>query len=237
MNTELVPLLAIDGPSGSGKGTVSQIIARRLGWHYLDSGALYRVLALAAENHTLALDDAESLETLAGHLDVEFASGKNGQTVILLEGEPVTDQIRSEVAGNAASIVAALPGVRTALLARQRAFREMPGLVADGRDMGSTVFPDAQLKIFLTASAEARAERRYKQLKEKGMSVNLAPLLEDIERRDLRDSQRGASPMIAAEDAILLDTTELDIEAVVAKILEHCVACFDYEETPLSEGA
>jgi cytidylate kinase len=237
VNTELVPLLAIDGPSGSGKGTVSQIIARRLGWHYLDSGALYRVLALAAENHTLALDDAESLETLAEHLDVEFALGKDGQTVILLEGEPVTDQIRSEVIGNAASIVAALPGVRTALLARQRAFREMPGLVADGRDMGSTVFPDAQLKIFLTASAEARAERRYKQLKEKGMSVNLAPLLEDIERRDLRDSQRGASPMKAAEDAILLDTTELDIDAVVTKILELCQQRFDFEETPLSQGA
>ncbi|WP_126455430.1 (d)CMP kinase [Sulfuriflexus mobilis] len=235
MNTEHVPLLAIDGPSGSGKGTVSQIIARRLGWHYLDSGALYRVLALAAENHTLALDDAESLETLAEHLDVEFALGKDGQTVILLEGEPVTEQIRSEIVGNAASIVAALPGVRAALLARQRAFREMPGLVADGRDMGSTVFPDAPLKIFLTASAEARAERRYKQLKEKGMSVNLAPLLEDIERRDLRDSQRGASPMIAAEDAILLDTTELDIEAVVAKILELCQQRFDYEETPLSQ--
>jgi cytidylate kinase len=215
---------------------VSQIIASRLGWHYLDSGALYRVLALAAENHTLALDDAESLETLAEHLDVEFALSKDGQTVILLEGEPVTDQIRSEVIGNAASIVAALPGVRTALLARQRAFREMPGLVADGRDMGSTVFPDAQLKIFLTASAEARAERRYKQLKEKGMSVNLAPLLEDIERRDLRDSQRGASPMKPAEDAILLDTTELDIEAVVTKILELCQQCFDYEETPLSQG-
>lgn len=236
MNTERVPLLAIDGPSGSGKGTVSQIIARRLGWHYLDSGALYRVLALAAENHTLALDDAESLETLAEHLDVEFALGKDGQTIILLEGEPVTEQIRSEVVGNAASIVAALPGVRAALLARQRAFREMPGLVADGRDMGSTVFPDAPLKIFLTASAEARAERRYKQLKEKGMSVNLAPLLEDIERRDLRDSQRGASPMIAAEDAILLDTTELNIEAVVTKILEHCKQRFDYEETPLSQG-
>lgn len=236
MNTEDVPLLAIDGPSGSGKGTVSQLIAARLGWHYLDSGALYRLLALAAENHTLALDDAESLETLAGHLDVEFARDKDGQTVILLEGEPVTDEIRSETVGNSASIVAALPGVRAALLERQRAFREMPGLVADGRDMGSTVFPDAPLKIFLTASAEARAERRYKQLKEKGMSVNLAPLLEDIERRDLRDSQRGASPMIAAEDAILLDTTELGIEAVVAKILEHCAACFDYEETPLSQG-
>lgn len=235
MNTELVPLLTIDGPSGSGKGTVSQIIARRLGWHYLDSGALYRVLALAAENHTLALDDAESLETLAEHLDVEFAHGKDDQIIILLEGEPVTDQIRSEVVGNAASIVAALPGVRAALLARQRAFREMPGLVADGRDMGSTVFPDAPLKIFLTATAGARAERRYKQLKEKGMSVNLAPLLEDIERRDLRDSQRGASPMIAARDAILLDTTDLDIEAVVARILEHCKACFNFEETPLNQ--
>lgn len=234
MNTEHVPLLTIDGPSGSGKGTVSQIIASRLGWHYLDSGALYRLLALAAENHTLALDDAESLETLAAHLDVQFASGKDGQTVILLEGEPVTDHIRSETVGNSASIVAALPKVRAALLERQRAFREMPGLVADGRDMGSTVFPDAPLKIFLTASAEARAERRYKQLKEKGMSVNLAPLLEDIERRDLRDSQRGASPMIAAEDAILLDTTELGIDEVVTKILEHCAACFDYEETPLS---
>ena len=234
MNTELAPLLTIDGPSGSGKGTVSQLIASRLGWHYLDSGALYRLLAMAAENHTLALDDAESLETLAAHLDVEFAAGKEGQTVILLEGEPVTDLIRSETVGNLASIVAAQPKVRAALLERQRAFREMPGLVADGRDMGSTVFPDAPLKIFLTASAEARAERRYKQLKEKGMSVNLAPLLEDIERRDLRDSQRGASPMIVAEDAILLDTTELDIEGVVAKILEHCAACFNYEETPLS---
>ena len=226
-----IPLVTIDGPSGSGKGTISSILANQLGYHMLDSGALYRILALATQTHAIPLDNEEALVTLAAHLDVQFITDNQLNTRILLEGDNVSEAIRTEECGNQASRVAALPMVRIALLARQRAFLEPPGLVTDGRDMGTVVFPDADIKIFLTASPEERAKRRHKQLKEKGMSVNLAPLLEDIERRDLRDSQRGASPMIAAEDAILLDTTELDIEAVVAKILEHCVACFDYEET------
>ena len=233
----VIPVLTIDGPSGSGKGTISQIVASRLGWHYLDSGALYRVLALGAQNHGLALDDAESLETLAAHLDVEFVPKEGADSDILLEGEPVTQDIRTEEVGNAASIVAALPGVRAALLERQRVFLQMPGLVADGRDMGTTVFPAAALKIYLTASQPARAERRHKQLKEKGKDVNLAQLLEDIERRDLRDSERASSPMKPADDAIVFDTTGHDIEAVVNMVLDHCYQRFQVEETPLSRGA
>jgi cytidylate kinase len=225
-----IPVIAIDGPGGSGKGTISQIVASRLGWHYLDSGALYRLTALAAQNHALSLDDESSVSTLAEHLDVQF--GTDGQ--ILLEGEVVTGAIRTEEIGEAASVVAALPAVRAALLSRQRAFREPPGLVADGRDMGSVVFPDAELKIFLTASAEARAERRYKQLKEKGISVNLAHLLEDIQRRDERDSQRAASPMKVADNAIQLDTTALSIEQVVDRVLSHCGQWLGEEETPLT---
>lgn len=213
-----VPVIAIDGPSGSGKGTISQIVADRLEYHYLDSGALYRLLALASENHGLSLDSESDLETLAEHLDVQFSADGN----ITLEGERVTEVIRTEDMGNRASQVAALSGVRAALLARQRSFREMPGLVADGRDMGTVVFPDAEVKIFLTASAEARAERRYKQLKEKGNSVNLAHLLEDIRERDERDSQRQASPLKPADDAIQLDTTNLSIDEVVDKVLTYC---------------
>jgi len=212
------PIVTIDGPSGSGKGTISQVVAKQLGWSYLDSGALYRLLALAAQHHSLELDDEASLETLAGHLDVEFTP--NGG--VLLEGEPVDDILRTEETGKLASIVAALPKVRQALLSRQRAFAQEPGLVADGRDMGSTVFPSAQLKIFLTASAEARAERRYKQLKEKGFDVNLAHLLQDIKSRDLRDTQRSSSPLKAADDAIEIDTTSLNIDEVVEQVLEHC---------------
>ena len=215
-STSLV--VAIDGPSGSGKGTISHRVAEHLGWRYLDSGALYRLLALAAQHHSLELDDEASLETLAGHLDVEFAS--NG--AVLLEGEAVDDILRTEETGKMASIVAALPKVRNALLARQRAFAQEPGLVADGRDMGTTVFPDAEVKIFLTASAEARAERRYKQLKEKGFDVNVAHLLQDIESRDLRDTQRSSSPLIAAEDAIEIDTTSFTIDEVVKQVLECC---------------
>jgi cytidylate kinase len=213
-----VPVIAIDGPSGSGKGTISQIVANTLGYHYLDSGALYRLLALASENHHLSIESESDLETLAEHLDVQFAADGG----IVLEGERVTEAIRTEEVGHRASIIAALPGVRRALLRRQRAFREAPGLVADGRDMGTVVFPDAKLKIFLTASAEERAERRYKQLKAKGISVNLAHLLEGIQQRDGRDSQRTSSPLKAAEDAVLMDTTELSIEQVVEKVLGYC---------------
>ena len=212
------PVVTIDGPSGSGKGTISQRVAEQLGWHYLDSGALYRLLALAAQHHSLTLDDEISLETLAGHLDVEFSP--NGS--VLLEGEVVDDMLRTEETGKMASIVAALPKVRSALLARQRAFQHAPGLVADGRDMGTTVFPSAEVKIFLTASAEARAERRYKQLKEKGFDVNVAHLLQDIESRDLRDTQRSSSPLKAADDAIEIDTTSLTIDEVVKQVLEYC---------------
>lgn len=237
MKNITAPVLTIDGPSGSGKGTISQIVAGRLGWNYIDSGALYRVLAVAAQHHGLALDDAESLETLAAHLDVEFAPKEGDEGSILLEGEPVGHDIRTEEVGDAASVVAALPGVRAALLERQRAFLEMPGLVADGRDMGTTVFPTAALKIYLTASQTARAERRHKQLIEKGKSVNLAQLLEDIERRDLRDSERLSSPMKPADDAIVLDTTEHDIDAVVKMVLDHCYQRYQVEETPLSHGA
>jgi cytidylate kinase len=213
-----VPVIAIDGPSGSGKGTISQIVADKLGYHYLDSGALYRLLALASENHGLSVDSESDLETLAEHLDVQFSADGS----IVLEGELVTDAIRTEEMGNRASQIAAIGSVRAALLARQRAFRENPGLVADGRDMGTVVFPAAEVKIFLTASAQARAERRYKQLKEKGISVNLAHLLEDIRSRDERDSQRKAAPLKAAEDAIQLDTTDLSIDEVVDKVLACC---------------
>jgi cytidylate kinase len=215
------PVITIDGPSGSGKGTISQILARRLGWHFLDSGVLYRVLGLAAENHALSLDDAASLVTLAGHLDVQFQDngGQGRESRILLEGEDITEAIRSETCGEAASRVAALPDVRRALLERQRAFQEPPGLVADGRDMGTVVFPHAVLKIFLTASPDERANRRYKQLKEKGKDVNLRLLREDIAARDARDAARQASPLKPAEDAVVLDTTEMDIDTVVERVL------------------
>ena len=229
-SADKVPVIAIDGPGGSGKGTISQRVASRLGWHYLDSGALYRLTALASKNHALSLDNESSIATLAEHLDVQF--GADGQ--IVLEGEEVTDAIRTEEMGEAASVVAALPTVRKALLNRQRAFREAPGLVADGRDMGSVVFPDAELKIFLTASAEVRAERRYKQLKEKGINVNLAHLLDDIRRRDERDSQRAAAPMKVADDAVQLDTTALSIEQVVDRVLSYCGQWLGDEETPLT---
>lgn len=219
--TRLAPVVTIDGPSGSGKGTVCSRLARQLGWHLLDSGALYRLLALAAGRHGIALDNETALETLAANLDVQFVAaqeGLHGQR-ILLEGEEVGDELRTEQAGAGASQVAVLPGVRSALLQRQRDFRVDPGLVADGRDMGTVVFADAPLKIFLTASAEERARRRYLQLKDKVSGVNLTSLLEEIRARDERDMQRSVAPLKPASDAILLDSTELSIEQVLERIL------------------
>ncbi|VXC40844.1 cytidylate kinase [Pseudomonas sp. 8AS] len=220
--TGLATVITIDGPSGSGKGTVAGLLARQLGWNLLDSGALYRLLAFAARNHGIDLTNEEALKTLAAHLDVQFiaASGGHGQRIIL-EGEEVTDDIRNEQVGAGASQVAALPAVRDALLQRQRAFREAPGLVADGRDMGTVVFPEAPLKIFLTASAEERARRRYLQLKGKVEGVSLPSLLDEIRARDERDMQRAVAPLKPAADAIQLDSTELTIEQVLERILSE----------------
>ena len=212
--TQAVPVIAIDGPSASGKGTVAQRVAQVLGFHFLDSGALYRLLGLAAMKRGIALDAESQLADLAAQIDIRF-EGEN----IWLDGMLVGDELRTEGAGAVASKVAALPLVRAALLERQRAFRRAPGLVADGRDMGSVVFPDAVLKIFLTASAEARAERRYKQLKEKGIDANIAALLQDIRARDERDTQRSAAPLQQAPGASLLDTTDMGIEQAVAEVL------------------
>lgn len=210
------PVITVDGPSGSGKGTLCALLAKQLGWNLLDSGALYRLLAFAAGNHGIDLTNEEALKQLAAHLDVQFIDKR-----IILEGEEVTDAIRNEQVGAGASMVASLPAVREALLQRQRAFQEMPGLVADGRDMGTVVFTDAPLKIFLTASAEERARRRYLQLKAKGDDVNLASLLDEIRARDERDTQRAVAPLKPAADAILLDSTELSIEQVLKRILRE----------------
>lgn len=215
-----VPVIAIDGPSGSGKGTIAHRVAARMGFHVLDSGALYRLLGAAAQRHAVAIDNEAGLEVLAAHLDVQFITDAQGEARILLEGEDVSNEIRTEEAGRAASQVAALPRVRNALLARQQAFRESPGLVADGRDMGTVVFPQAELKIFLTASAQARAERRYRQLLDKGFDANLATLVEDIQARDDRDTQRSVAPLRPAEDALVLDSTDLGIEAVVQRVFD-----------------
>ena len=212
-----IPVLTIDGPSGSGKGTVAQLMAKDLGWHYLDSGALYRVLAQASINHGVELGDESSISTLAKNLDVVFLV-KNGELEVLLEGLNVTTLIRSEQAGNAASKVAALPLVRSALLERQRDFRQLPGLVTDGRDMGTVVFPDASYKIFLNASAEVRAQRRHKQLKEKGIESNISDLIDEIFERDERDCKRTVAPLRPATDAIQLDSTSLGIENVFDRV-------------------
>ena len=213
----VIPVIAVDGPSGTGKGTLSLWLARTLGWHFLDSGALYRVLAHYAGQSGLDLGDEPGVTALALRLPVTFVEA-DGEPRVLLDGQDVTAAIRTEARGAAASVVAALPAVREALLARQRAFRQAPGLVADGRDMGTVVFPDAGFKLFLTASAEARAERRHKQLKGKGIDVNLAALLEDIRRRDQRDEQRAVAPLQPASDAEILDTTNLGIPEVEARV-------------------
>ncbi len=213
-----VPVITVDGPSGSGKGTLSRRLSEHLKWHFLDSGAIYRVLAFCALKHGLALTDSAEISSLAHKLDVIF---ENNTSEIYLEGERVTLAIRTEKCGAGASLVAALPQVREALLARQRAFRESPGLVADGRDMGTVVFPDAFLKFFLEASPEVRAKRRQMQLKEQGIDVSLEDLLTEIAARDKRDRQRAVAPLRPASDAFILDTTALSIDAVFAAVLKE----------------
>jgi CMP/dCMP kinase len=214
-----VSVITIDGPSGSGKGTISRAVAKRLGWALLDSGALYRLVALAARRASVSLDDAERLGSLAEGFNIRFGSNESGQEVVWLDEEDVTRAIRTEGAGNDASKVAALAPVRAALLERQRRFAVPPGLVADGRDMGTVVFPLAKVKIFLTASPAERALRRYKQLKEKGVAANLAALSLEIAERDERDSTRSASPLVASADATMLDTTGMSVDDVVERVL------------------
>lgn len=217
-----IPVITIDGPSGSGKGTISQLLAHELQWHLLDSGALYRVLALAAVQHSIALDNALALEKLAMHIDVQFLTESLGQSArVILEGNDVTDTIRTSENGSRASAVASIPAVRTALFERQRAFREVPGLVADGRDMGSVIFPDAFFKVFLEASSEARAQRRFVQLQQKDISVSLDAVLAELVDRDKRDTERSVAPLKPAADAWLLDTTSLSIEQAFSRIMHE----------------
>jgi cytidylate kinase len=214
-----VPVMTIDGPSGSGKGTVSRAAARALRWGLLDSGALYRLVALAGRNAGISLDDEPQLAQLAERLNLRFGSDSAGEEVVWLDEKDVTGAIRTEQAGNDASKVAALRMVRAALLERQRRFAVPPGLVADGRDMGTVVFPEADIKIFLTASAAERAARRHKQLKEKGVAATLAALSLEIAERDRRDMNRAISPLVASADAVLLDTTGMSVSAVVERVL------------------
>ncbi|HTC25798.1 (d)CMP kinase [Dyella sp.] len=214
------PVLTIDGPSGSGKGTISRLVAEHLGWRLLDSGALYRAVGYAAGMAGLDLSDAEAVTRCAETTKIQFrAAVDNGETRVIVNGHDATDELRTETAGAAASAIASVPSVRQALVALQLSFRKPPGLVADGRDMGTVIFPDAPFKVFLTASAAERAKRRYKQLKEKGLSVTLASLQSEIEARDTRDASRAVAPLKPARDAVLVDTTGMGIEDVVAKVL------------------
>ncbi|MGJ8692325.1 MAG: (d)CMP kinase [Thalassotalea sp.] len=217
--TEQIPVITIDGPSGAGKGTAARLVAEHLGWQLLDSGAIYRVLAVAIQHHGINVQDEEPLIPIAAHLDVQFTTSNKGESQVILEGEDVSNSIRTEEVGALASKVAAFPRVREALLRRQRAFRVLPGLVADGRDMGTIVFKDAPVKVFLTATAEERAERRFNQLKGKGFDVKIGRLLDDIRLRDERDQNREVAPLVPAEGALLVDSTDLSIEEVVNKIL------------------
>ncbi len=223
-----VPVITIDGPSGSGKGTICRMVASDLGYHYLDSGALYRLVGLAAKRHGLKLDNLEDLAVLAGHMDIAFKTLDGSDTLqVLLEGEDVSSDIRSEEVGCWASRVAAYPEVRDALFKRQRAFAAPPGLVADGRDMGTVVFPEAEAKIYLTASPETRAERRYKQLIDKGENVSLAALVKQVEERDVRDATRSVSPLKPASDALVIDSSGLTIDEVYQKtmgVIRRCLA-------------
>jgi cytidylate kinase len=219
--TELVPIITVDGPSGSGKGTICQRLAQQMQWHLLDSGALYRLTALAARHHGISMEDEESIKVVAAHLDVQFLTSHTTAMKIVLEGEEVTDAIRTEKIGLEASVVASMPTVRQALLQRQRDFAATPGLIADGRDMGTVVFPEACLKVYLDASAEERASRRYKQLISKGVSASLEDILADIIARDERDMNRSVSPLKPAPDAVILDTTQMTIEEVLEVVLDE----------------
>lgn len=230
MQALLMPVITVDGPSGSGKGTVCRLLAEKLGWDVLDSGAIYRVLSLAALHHQIALDNEDALVPLAANLDVQFlVDSQTNAAKVVLEGEDVTTTIRNEEVGAAASKVAALPRVREALLRRQRAFRTERGLIADGRDMGTVVFKDAPLKIFLTASAQERAKRRFVELNARGLNVTLSGLLKDIQERDDRDMNRAVAPLVPAKDAIELDTSELNAQQVYDKVLTLL-------DTAISEG-
>jgi cytidylate kinase len=213
-----IPVIAIDGPGGSGKGTITTRLARHLGWHFLDSGALYRLTALSAIKNGADLDNEAGLGEIAAKLNIRFDAGEDG-VIKILDGQDVSNLLRHEDTAAVASQIAAIPAVRAALASRQRRFRQLPGLVADGRDMGTVIFPDAKLKIFLTASAEVRAERRYKQLKDKGERVKLTRLFRDIKARDLRDQSRSIAPLRPAEDAVIIDSTNLDIDEVFEKVL------------------
>lgn len=217
---QMAPVMTIDGPSGAGKGTLCQLLAEKLGWHLLDSGAIYRVLALAALHHDVELDAEAALVPLAANLDVQFQVDAE-QMKVVLEGEDVSRAIRSQEVSDAASKVAVFPRVREALLRRQRAFRQQPGLIADGRDMGTVVFPEAEVKIFLDASAEERAQRRYKQLQDKGFDVNFERLLTEIRERDDRDRNRAVAPLKPAEDALVVDSTSMTIDEVLVTVLAY----------------
>jgi len=216
---ESIPVATVDGPGGSGKGTISRLLAKKLGWHWLDSGAIYRVLALAALNKKISLDDTEALVSLTARLDVVFLDESQDEAKVLLENNDVTRELRTETCGDSASRVAAIPAVRQALMERQRAFRQPPGLVADGRDMGTVVFPDALVKIFLTACLEERVKRRYKQLKQQGFEFSIDALFQEMAVRDKRDAERAVAPLLPAEDAEVLDCSFLSIDEALAQAL------------------